>query len=252
MDTAAAIARLRAEEAARPPAERLFEDPLAALFAGGDGGEAALQLFLGIPFMRDYVRARTRFLDDAVRDALRAGLSQIVLMGAGFDTRAWRLPEIAAAGARVFEVDLPEQLARKRAVLDGAGVVFPPGLRLVGSDFTLDAWEEGLAGDLADAGFRARGGALFVWEGVLGYLPDAAVDRCVAFMAQQGGRRSRLALNYPAARLPRADLARRLGASGFVVLDDADAGAVFRRHVRAEPVAGDDVFRLAVAEIPPR
>lgn len=202
--------------------------------------------------MRDYVRARTRFLDDATRAALQDGLRQIVLMGAGFDTRAWRMPEIAAAGALVFEVDLSEQIARKCAILAAAGMASPPALRLVGCDFTSDAWEIGLERDLATAGFLAGHGAMFLWEGVVGYLPQDAIDRSIAFMADVGGPRSRLALNYPAAALPTAALARRLAVHGFVLRDDADAGTVLRRYVPGDPVSGDDVFRLAVAEIPAR
>ncbi|HZR84983.1 MAG TPA: SAM-dependent methyltransferase [Candidatus Binatia bacterium] len=249
-DTAAAIARIRAEEGERPVEERLFEDPLAHLFAGGEAGGEALDLFERVPFMREYVRARTRFIDDAVRAALAAGLRDVVLLGAGFDTRAFRMPEIAASGALVFEVDLERQLAAKRARLAAAGVALPERLRLVACDFTADGWEDALRSDLAGAGFALRAGAMFVWEGVVGYLDDRAIDRTIAFMASAGGPGTRVTLNYPSFRVRRDEIADRLARGGFAILEDDDAGSVFRRFVPGERVAGDDLFRLAVAHVP--
>ena len=88
-DTAFAIAAVRAEEAARPADERLFDDPYAALFrAAGAHAEAGTQRFLDLPFFRDGIRLRTRFIDDALADALATGIDQVVLLGAGFDVRA--------------------------------------------------------------------------------------------------------------------------------------------------------------------
>src|SRR6516162_8681907 len=96
-DTAFMTAAVRAEEAARPEAERLFEDPYAAVFAAQGAHVAeATQRFLDLPFLRDGVRLRTRYVDDAVREGLAAGLRQVVLLGAGFDARGLRMPEIAA------------------------------------------------------------------------------------------------------------------------------------------------------------
>src|ERR1700733_13949251 len=64
-DTAFATAAVRAEEALRPPDERLFEDPYAGLFwAAGSHAEEGTQRFLSLPFFRDGIRLRTRFIDD--------------------------------------------------------------------------------------------------------------------------------------------------------------------------------------------
>src|SRR5580658_1645091 len=125
-DTAFSIAAVRAEEGRRPPAERLFDDPYASFFAAA-GAHAAesTERFLALPFFRDGVRLRTRYIDDAVREGLKAGLDQIVLLGAGFDARGLRMPEIAARRASVYEIDTSDQLERKRAVLKSAGVKVP-------------------------------------------------------------------------------------------------------------------------------
>src|SRR5262245_22899442 len=109
-DTAAAVARVRSWESELPEEQRLFEDPYARLFVGGAAADEAVQLFLSAPIFREHVRLRTRFIDDALRAALAAGLKQVVNLGVGFDTRTLRLPEIAEQGAQVYEVDFAAQL----------------------------------------------------------------------------------------------------------------------------------------------
>ena len=96
--------------------------------------EATARL-LAFPLVRDGVRLRTRFIDDFLREGLSAGMTQVVLFGAGFDARALRMPEIAARGARVYEVDLAAQLEQKRALLATAGVALPGHAAHVACDF---------------------------------------------------------------------------------------------------------------------
>ncbi|HEY2370442.1 MAG TPA: class I SAM-dependent methyltransferase [Polyangiaceae bacterium] len=59
------------------------------------------------PVLRDGVRLRTRYIDDALREAVKGGFDQFVLLGAGFDARALRMPELAPK--RVFEIDAPSR-----------------------------------------------------------------------------------------------------------------------------------------------
>lgn len=115
--------------------------------------------------------ARKRYADDRVTDALRAGIDQVVLLGAGFDTRAFRL--VAPANARAFEVDLPANIARKKAVLRRRLGHVPDRVRLVGADFETDD----LVDSLQAHGFRPDRPAMFVLEGVTQYLTEEAVDR---------------------------------------------------------------------------
>jgi methyltransferase (TIGR00027 family) len=183
-DTAFSIAAVRAEEGLRPPHERLFEDPYAILFrAVGGHAEAGTKRYLDLPFFRDGIRLRTRFIDDVLGKVLENGLDQIVLLGAGFDTRALRIPGIAARGARVYEIDLPDQLQRKRAVLVSGGMTLPGWVSYIPCDLTASDYEVTLARALEEVGFRRDRGALLIWEGVTTYIGVTATDRCLRFMA---------------------------------------------------------------------
>jgi methyltransferase (TIGR00027 family) len=247
-DTAFSIAVVRAEEGSRPPAERLFEDPYAAFFAAA-GAHAAesTQRFLDLQFFREGVRLRTRYIDDAVRDGLAAGLDQIVLMGAGFDARGLRMPEIAARGARVYEVDTPEQLARKRKVLAAAGVKVPARVRYVPFDFDRADFETGLARALETKGFRRGGGAVFVWEGVIGYIGQDEIDRSLRFMATEGGPGTRVVFTFAESTFEgetSADCTRR---AGFRSCEEAGGDELWRRYLGGEPYAHAYVMKLGTA-----
>jgi methyltransferase (TIGR00027 family) len=132
--------------------------------------------------------ARTRLIDEQVEAVVGPG-GQCVLLGAGFDARAYRLP--CLAGCRVFEVDHPATQAAKRAVLDRLGV--PGGyVRYVPMDFEVD----GLAEALCGAGFDQAAPAVFVWEGVTNYLTEEAVDATLAAVRDLAGPGARLILTY--------------------------------------------------------
>jgi methyltransferase (TIGR00027 family) len=195
--TAEYMALFRALEDARPPAVRLFNDPFAQAFLG-PGLRLALA-FARLPGMLDPICrfvderwpgvrtsavARTRYIDDRVRAAVAAGLQQIVILGAGFDARAYRLPECATR--TVFEVDHPATQARKRRLVQHALPGTNAHVRYVPTDFDRDTIET----DLASAGFDPRRSTLFIWEGVTNYLTEDAVDqtlrRCARAVPRSG------------------------------------------------------------------
>jgi methyltransferase (TIGR00027 family) len=247
-DTAYAIAVIREEEARLPEAERLFEDPYASLFrAAGAHAEEGTQRFLALPFLRDLVRIRTRFIDDLVRDALATDTRQLVLLGAGFDTRALRLPEIAAVGASVLEVDFAEQLAKKHALLGGAHVALPPWVRYVGCDFNAPRFDDELAADLAAHGFATGTGALFVWEGVIAYIGDAAIDRTLAFAARVGGAGSRIVFDFAEGRFEPESIDARTRRAGFARFEETDFGVLWRRYLGGHPHPNAAICRMGVA-----
>ncbi len=246
--TAYLVAHIRAEEAALPEAQRLFDDPYAALFQPGRQEREGVERFLAFEFIREHVRLRTRRIDDVVHSAIRGGITQVVLLGAGFDCRALRLPEFASGSVRVFEVDFAAQLERKRAQLAEGRVVIPAFVQYVGFDFAEDALEAKLTSALCDAGFRTSDRAVFVWEGVAPYLTDAAVDRSLAFMARAGGAGSQVVLDYHVLRVARDDLARRLREAGFARVEDVGMDALYREHIGSEPPEVAASFRVAWGE----
>jgi methyltransferase (TIGR00027 family) len=162
----------------------LFADPFAQRFLRGRYRLAALLPAAALaraidarwPGPRAAVCVRTRWIDDAIAAALGRGLDQLVLLGAGFDARAHRLPGIERV--RVFEVDHPATQAMKRRVVGAA----PAHVSYVPVEFGRDALPEALA----RAGLRGDARTLFVWEGVTNYLDEPTVDATLRFAARAG------------------------------------------------------------------
>jgi methyltransferase (TIGR00027 family) len=197
------MALFRAIESAKPARKRLFADPLAAAFLNRRLRIAALAARLpGIgqlvpryidrrwPGPRPSGVVRTRVIDDAVRDAFATGCAQLVLLGAGYDTRAYRLPELAAS--ETFEVDHPVTQKGKRAVLERALSSLPPRVHFVPLDFEHDS----LAAALESAGLRRGTRTCVVWEGVFSYLTMDAIDATLNWIASACAAGSRLILTY--------------------------------------------------------
>lgn len=145
----------------------LCEDPWASALAGEEGLALTHRLDASQPHMELWIGLRTRVLDLAVRR--RAGhLGQVVVLGAGLDTRAARL---AQRGVRFFEVDAPATQRHKLdrlARLEGYPV---DAATYVGCDFE----HEDFLDRLTAAGFDRGRPALFLWEGVTYYLSEPAV-----------------------------------------------------------------------------
>lgn len=123
--------------------------------------------------------ARQTFFDTVVERHL-AGVTQFVILGAGFDTRAFRLPRDARV--RSFEIDTPKTQAVKREMLESAGID-STRVTFVAANFEKEDWLT----RLMDAGFDLGKPALFLWEGVIMYLDRAAVEatlRKIASTAQ--------------------------------------------------------------------
>lgn len=121
---------------------------------------------------------RKRYIDDKVVDALKSGIVQVVNLGAGWDSRAYRLPGLR--GARVFEVDLPETIEAKRTKLEHLFGRVPENVTLVPIDFD----REDLGEALRSHGYRPAEKTLFIWEAVTMYLTEAGVRRTLAAIAK--------------------------------------------------------------------
>jgi methyltransferase (TIGR00027 family) len=116
---------------------------------------------------RAYMAARSRYAEDHLAAAVRAGVGQYVVLGAGLDTFAYRNP---FPNLRVYEVDFPATQEWKRALLAEVGIAEPENLTYVPLDFEHRTLADGLAG----AGFDAARPAFFGWLGVVPYLTRPA------------------------------------------------------------------------------
>ncbi len=132
------------------------------------------------PGARTSAIARTRLIDEWASAAASQGMRQAVILGAGFDCRAWRLT--AFRELRIFEVDHPATSPEKRRVIGDIGA---PTERV--SFAPIDFEQESLAEALAKVGFDANRPTLVIWEGVTNYLTAEAVDatlRSIAALAE--------------------------------------------------------------------
>ncbi len=168
----------------------LFIDPWAEPIAGSEGEAIAKQLDLRFPPMELWLALRVAYLDKLVASAVdHLSVRQVVIFGAGYDTRAARLPR---AGVRFFEVDHPATQAEKRerlGRLDGYPI---DAATYVTCNFEID---DPIA-QLAAAGFDTRDPALVIWEGVVAYLTEAAVRATATRLAAGLDPRSLVAFDY--------------------------------------------------------
>ena len=161
----------------------VFADPLALRILGPDAEEAIAEAREnpGRRGLRLFVAVRSRFAEDVAGQAIARGVRQIVVLGAGLDTFAYRVAP--AEGLRVFEVDHPATQAEKRRRLAAAGIAAPAHVVYVGCDFE----SESLAGALAASGFDAGRPSFFLWLGVVPYLTEPAIFATLAFIGELSG-----------------------------------------------------------------
>ncbi|MDF3299650.1 class I SAM-dependent methyltransferase [Streptomyces tropicalis] len=192
--TAVGVARVRALETERENA--LFRDPLARAFATAGGlwpsspplpdDEAARRRRRAVSFS---IVIRTKFLDDLLHQASASGVRQVVLLGAGMDSRAFRMdwPE----GTRLFEVDTAAPLDFKASVLRRERAVARCERITVAVDLRED-WPSALVA----AGHDPTVPTAWIAEGLLIYLPEDAVELLLARIGAQSAAGSRMGLTW--------------------------------------------------------
>ncbi|MEZ5939714.1 MAG: class I SAM-dependent methyltransferase [Hyphomonadaceae bacterium] len=120
--------------------------------------------------MRLFIAARARFAEEKLAEGIeRRGVTQLVVLGAGLDTFAYRSP--LAAQLRIFEVDFPATQAWKKRRLEEAGIAAPDNLIYAPVDFEKDR----LLDRLVEAGFDPQQRSFFLWLGVVPYLTREAI-----------------------------------------------------------------------------
>lgn len=137
-----------------------------------------------IPGLWSSMLCRKRYIDDQVRAVSFDGIDAVVILGAGLDTRAYRLPYLSATPC--YEVDLPENIDHKRSLVRKLYGKIPEHVTLVPIDFETQE----LADVLAAYGYDSRGRTVFVWEAVTQYLTEGAIRRIFEFLetARTGSR----------------------------------------------------------------
>jgi methyltransferase (TIGR00027 family) len=158
---------------------RIFSDPLALRILGKDAESVAREAeeHPHRRIMRIFIAVRTRFTEDALAAAIERGVRQIVVLGAGLDTYAYR--SALGAGLRIFEVDHPDTQAWKRQLLAEAAIPLPGSLTFAPVDFERDTLTDGLAA----AGFAHEQPSFFTWLGVAPYLTEDAIWSTLGFIA---------------------------------------------------------------------
>ncbi len=151
----------------------------------------AAMMRLGVNLQVTSHAFRTKAFDAALLDALRNGARQVVVLGAGFDSRGYRF-QSRLRGVRFMEVDYgPTQEYKKARVKEILGAL-PATVSYVPMDFTKDSLRE----QLVKAGYSEQQKTFFLWEGVVFYLPESAVKDTLHFVRDHAAPGSRIAFNY--------------------------------------------------------
>jgi methyltransferase (TIGR00027 family) len=178
-----------------------FHDPTARVFLTEKGQRSLSNVEQGVRegrrgyriemarVMADMIALRTSAIDAAVRDAIAAGATQLVILGAGYDGRAWRLPELT--GVKVFEVDHPATQGDKRTRV----AQLPPARGIV-TFVPVDFERDSLSAALENAGHDPSSPTCWIWEGVVMYLTHDAMHATLGAVAERSAPGSTLIINY--------------------------------------------------------
>jgi methyltransferase (TIGR00027 family) len=200
--TAEIVTAWRAAESLRPADDRICNDELAGKlihpvyqFIGAFDFLRKLGLWYSehqAPGIPGFVIARTRYIDDHLQACIHEGLEQLVILGAGLDSRAYRFQSLATTPVRVFEVDHPAtQQVKIQRVLKAIKII-PEHVTYVPIDFDRDRLDQ----KLTAAGFSRNQKTFFILEGVVTYLTAEAVDNTLAFVTQNSGPGSSMIMSY--------------------------------------------------------
>jgi methyltransferase (TIGR00027 family) len=163
-----------------------------------------LRLLLHVPLFRrfysqiiapkgiyEYTIARTKYIDAVFKQAFAQGFDQILIFGAGFDTRALRF-QTEGGDTRIFELDVPITQQAKLGQYQRRGLSIPANVTFIAIDFD----RESLSERLEEAGYRRGGRGLLVLEGLLMYLQPESVDETFTLIEEFAGEGSEVVFDY--------------------------------------------------------
>lgn len=195
--TASGIAIMRALESEKPAAERICYDPYARQMVS-----SALYHFVKFfdrlgysekrgPGVMGFLAVRERHIDEYLKTCLANGARQVIILGAGYDARAYRFEEFKR-GVRVFEVDHPATQQSKLKRLQKIFGSVPSYVTYVSIDFNTQTLEQ----RLRECGYDEQQKTLFIWQGVTQYLTPEGVDSTLAFVANHSSPGSSIIFDY--------------------------------------------------------
>lgn len=193
--TAENVAFVRALESLKPEGERICYDPYAIRFLSQQ-----YLMFLEMaardpsktpfPGVHNSLSARVRYFDDFVGKFIDEGLEQLVILGAGYDTRAYRIEGLDKV--RVFEVDHPGTQSVKMEKIKEIFGSLPDHVAYVSVDFGTEDFGQ----RLLEHGYEKSRKTVFIMEGLIYYLPPKVVDEMLSFIAKNSGIGSAIVFDY--------------------------------------------------------
>lgn len=249
--TAEIVCFFRAIETARDPARRILDDPYAEVFLHRWARRAARSPLAQAAFtwsppwamsiasasmLQGFIVARHREMDDRLADFLRHGGGQVVILGAGYDTRALRFAD-RLSGRPIIEVDFPATQEKKRRLIDRR---LPGAAERVAAYLPIDFLRDSLAEVLRRPPFEVGARTFFVWEGVTMYLTPDAVAQTLETLASVSGPGSEIVCDLwgeprgrgldVTARRVGSKLLTHIGEPLLFSLDPEEAPTFFARH----------------------
>lgn len=192
--TAQGIAFARAYESSKPEGERICYDPLARRMVS-PAFYLLCRLFAGYgekkaPGAIGFLTVRCRYIDDVLQARIASSIQQLVILGAGLDSRPYRFKALKGS-VKTFEIDSPATQSAKLARLKEIFKAVPAHVTFVPVDFNEENLEK-----LTEFGFDRSLKTLFIWEGVVCYLTAEAVDRTLEFVLQNSSPGSSIVFDY--------------------------------------------------------
>ncbi len=205
--TAKMTAIMRAHHHASAPHPKILNDNIAFALTGLETLEALSQHYRSIVelfaslsdketaalFVRqtmDFVCMRSRLFEEQLKEAMKEGATQVIVLGAGLDTTAYRFLELLK-DVQIYEVDHPDTQMWKKSTLEKSGIILPDNLNFVGIDFETQT----LTDALDNAGVRRKAITVMSWLGVIMYLTDESIRASLSVLSEFAPK-SRLVLDF--------------------------------------------------------
>ncbi len=199
--SAESVAAARAAESSKSENERICYDPFAKDFLGPRYSRILKSRLVTkialwyydrkVPGAIGCIVSRTRYIDDYLETCIKDGIEQLVILGAGYDSRAYRFNQLKGK-VMIFEVDLPTTLNVKKEKVKYIFNSLPDNVTYISIDFDKEKLDKKLFQNHYDKNLKT----LFIWEDVTMYITADAVDETLAFVAENSGTGSSIIFNY--------------------------------------------------------